>query len=301
MGEIAVSLRERGLDAREVAHFLDRLVFSLFAEDIGLLPESLVTRILEQSRKKPELFPRFTRQLFAAMNEGGTFGADVIKRFNGNLFAADGTLERTRDELDRLYQAARLDWSAIDPSIFGTLFERGMDPDKRSQLGAHYTSRDDIETLVGPVVMKPLRREWREVQEVVANALATGKKHPSEKDRKKVEAKPLGPQQRKKARLEAEIMLRGFHNRLARVQVLDPACGSGNFLYVTLQKLKDLEKEVAVFTLDNRLNREVPLVGPWQLHGIEKNPYAFELAQMTVWIGFLIRGWWFSRQRRWPS
>ncbi len=219
------------------------------------------------------------------MNEGGTFGADVIHRFNGNLFAADGTLELTRDELDRLYQAARLDWSAIDPSIFGTLFERGMDPDKRSQLGAHYTSRDDIETLVEPVVMKPLRREWRDVQAVVANVLETGKKDPSEKQRES--SRPLGPQKLKKARLEAEMMLRRFHNRLANLRVLDPACGSGNFLYVTLQKLKDLEKEVAVFALDNGLTPDVPLVGPWQLHGIEINPYAFELAQMTVWIGYL--------------
>ena len=140
-----------------------------------------------------------------------------------------------------------------------------------------------------PVVTWPLRREWRELQELVANVLATGKKHPSEAEKTKAEAeaKPLGPQKLKKARLEAEMLLRRFHDRLARVQVLDPACGSGNFLYVTLQKLKDLEKEVSVFTLDNGLNPDVPLVGPWQLHGIEINPYAFELAQMTVWIGFL--------------
>jgi type II restriction/modification system DNA methylase subunit YeeA len=219
------------------------------------------------------------------MNEGGFFGIDEIRRFNGNLFETGPVLTLTAPEIDRLYQAARLDWSAVDPSIFGTLFERGMDPAKRSQLGAHYTSREDIETLVEPVVMKPLRREWREVQELVANVLETGKKRPKEKDRSP--AAPLAGPKLKKARREAETLLGHFHQKLAQIHVLDPACGSGNFLYVTLQKLKDLEKEVIVFALDNGLQGRIPLVGPWQLHGIEINPYAFELAQMTVWIGYL--------------
>lgn len=285
IGELAVALRERGLDPRDVAHFLDRVVFSFFAEDIGLLPAMVFSRLLEKSRGRPELFPDFARQLFTAMNEGGFFGIDEIRRFNGNLFETGPVLALTAPEIDRLYQAARLDWSAVDPSIFGTLFERGMDPAKRSQLGAHYTSREDIETLVEPVVMKPLRREWREVQELVANVLATGKKRPKEREREK--ATPLTGPKLKKARREAESLLGHFHQKLAQIHVLDPACGSGNFLYVTLQKLKDLEKEVIVFALDNGLEGRIPLVGPWQLHGIEINPYAFELAQMTVWIGYL--------------
>ena len=271
--------------ASSVAHFLDRVVFSFFAEDIGLLPEMVFTRLLEKSRSRPELFPGFARQLFTAMNEGGFFGVDEIRRFNGNLFETGPVLELTAAELEQLFQAARLDWSAVDPSIFGTLFERGMDPAKRSQLGAHYTSREDIETLVEPVVMKPLRREWREVQELVANVLATGKKKPRDSDRQKA-TRLSGPKLRK-ARREAEILVGHFHQKLAQVHVLDPACGSGNFLYVTLQKLKDLEKEVIVFALENQLQGRIPLVGPWQLHGIEINPYAFELAQMTVWIGYL--------------
>jgi len=285
VGELAIALRERGLDSFEVAHFLDRVVFSLFAEDIGLLPEMVFTRLLERSRSRPELFLGFARQLFTAMNEGGFFGVDEIRRFNGNLFETGPVLELTAEELEQLFQAARLDWSAVDPSIFGTLFERGMDPAKRSQLGAHYTSREDIETLVEPVVMKPLRREWSEVQELVANVLATGKKRPKDEARHK--AAPLSSSKLRKARREAESMVGHFHQRLAQIHVLDPACGSGNFLYVTLQKLKDLEKEVIVFALENQLHGRIPLVGPWQLHGIEINPYAFELAQMTVWIGYL--------------
>jgi hypothetical protein len=282
--EIAVALRDRGLDPLQVARFLDRVVFSLFAEDIGLLPEGLFTRVLDKSRRDPPLFRRFAEQLFAAMAEGGYVGLEEIRHFDGHLFEGTTVLELTAQEIEGLYRVALLDWSAIDPSILGTLFERGLDPGKRSQLGAHYTSREDIETLVEPVVMKPLRREWREVQELVSSLLSTGKKHPKEADR----AKPPPTGRRlKKARDEAQMLLRRFHQGLAHVRVLDPACGSGNFLYVTLQKLKDLEKEVAVFTLDNGLNAEVPLVGPWQLHGIEINPYAFELAQMTVWIGYL--------------
>lgn len=284
VGDLAVALRERGLDPRDVAHFLDRVVFSFFAEDVRLLPEGLVTRLLEQCRPKPESFPERVRALFEAMRSGGYFGVEEIQRFNGNLFEPGPVLALTAGEIERLHRASRLDWSAVDPSVFGTLFERGMDPGKRSQLGAHYTSREDIETLVEPVVMKPLRREWREVQQLVANLLATGKKHPKDADR----AKPPPTGRRlKKAEDEAQIFLRRFHQSLAQIKVLDPACGSGNFLYVTLQKLKDLEKEVILFALEHGFSGEIPLVGPWQLYGIEINPYAFELAQMTVWIGYL--------------
>jgi hypothetical protein len=146
VAELAVALRERGLDPHDVAHFLDRVVFSYFAEDVGLLPGMVVTRLLEQSRAKPASFPARVRGLFQAMKEGGYFGVDEIRRFNGNLFETGPILDLTAAEIEHLYEAARLDWSAVDPSIFGTLFERGMDPGKRSQLGAHYTSREDIET-----------------------------------------------------------------------------------------------------------------------------------------------------------
>jgi len=284
VAELAVALRERGLDPGHVAHFLDRIVFSFFAEDVGLLPEGLVTRLLEQCRYKPESFPERVRALFEAMRSGGYFGVDEIRRFNGNLFETGPALELRGREIGHLLEAARLDWSSVDPSIFGTLFERGMDPAKRSQLGAHYTSREDIETLVEPVVLKPLRRDWREVQQLVANVLATGKKHPTDADREKP---PPSNRTLKKARAEAQILIRHFHQRLAQIKVLDPACGSGNFLYVTLQKLKDLEKEVVLFAMEHDFPGEIPLVGPWQLYGIEINPYAFELAQMTVWIGYL--------------
>lgn len=287
IGDIAQTMRARGLDSHEVAQFLDRIVFALFAEDVNLLPEKIFTRLLRNSEEDPERFAHFVRELFHAMARGGFWGADKIRHFNGNLFTNGTILTPTREELKEIRRAARLDWSAIDPSIFGTLFERGIDPDKRSQLGAHYTSREDIETLVEPVVMQPLRREWDEVRRVVENLLATGKKDPTEKDRAKVPPEGLGGPVLRKARLEADLILRRFWERLGRVKVLDPACGSGNFLYVTLQKLKDLEKEVILYAMDRGYPGFPPLVGPWQLHGIEINAYAFELAQMSVWIGYL--------------
>ena len=284
---IAQTMRARGLDSHEVAQFLDRVVFALFAEDVNLLPDKIFSRLLKNSDDKPEVFARLVRELFHSMAHGGFWGVEVIRHFNGNLFTSGPVLTPTREELKEIRKAAKLDWSAIDPSIFGTLFERGMDPDKRSQLGAHYTSREDIETLVEPVVMQPLRREWAEVRRVVENLLATGKKDPMDKDRAKVPAEGLQGGVLRKARLESDLILRRFWERLGRVHVLDPACGSGNFLYVTLQKLKDLEKEVILWAMSQGFPAFIPHVGPWQLHGIEINPYAFELAQMSVWIGYL--------------
>jgi MmeI, DNA-methyltransferase domain/MmeI, helicase spacer domain/MmeI, N-terminal domain/MmeI, target recognition domain len=296
IGEIAQALREKGSAAEEVAHFLDRLVFCMFAEDVGLLPEKLFSRLVEKSRRDPARFGKLASDLFAVMADGGDFGADTIRRFNGNLFNNSAPVTLTEDEVERIYQAALLDWSAVEPSIFGTLFERGLDPDKRSQIGAHYTSREDIETLIEPVVMQPLRREWDEVRAMVESVLSTGKKHPPEPPLPRGEGRGEGTGRapRKlsgpalaKAHAEADTLVRNFLDRLATVKVLDPACGSGNFLYVTLQKLLDLESEVLRFADERGVGSHFPRVDPRQLYGIEINPYAFDLAQMTVWIGYL--------------
>lgn len=283
LGELAQRLRGRGFEPRQVARFLDRVLFALFAEDIGLLPNDIASKLFDAAKGSPDTFEKLVGELFQRMAEGGHFGVDRIPHVNGSLFDDASTLPLTEDELGLLSSAARLDWSAIDPSIFGTLFERGLDPAKRAQLGAHYTSREDIETLVEPVVMTPLRREWTETKTLVERLLATGRK-----DEGPAPAKPLSGPALKKARHEAEIFALRFLDRLERVRVLDPACGSGNFLYVTLRKLKDLESEVYDFMLDKGLQSPLRVgVGPWQLFGIEINAYAHELAQMTVWIGYL--------------
>ena len=282
---IADSMRARALDSGQVAHFLDRIVFCLFAEDIGLLPDMVFTRIVEKSAADPGRFAKLIGQLFEAMAHGGDFGMETIRHFNGSLFDGQSVLDVTPAEVTRIAEAAQLDWSAVDPSIFGTLFERGLDPAKRSQLGAHFTGRADIEEVVENVVMVPLRREWAETRVTIESLLTTGKKSP-------IAAAKVPPTtgrkpSLKKATGEATSIAHQFLTRLQTVKVLDPACGSGNFLYVTLLKLKDLEKEVILYAMEKELGGFFPMVGPWQLYGIEINPYAFDLAQMTVWIGWL--------------
>ena len=294
IGEIAQHLRDRGEDPHPVARFLDRIVFCMFAEDIGLLQEGIFTGLLEKRRGDPKRLTKLLSQLFDAMAEGGDFGMEEIRHFNGDLFNDATVLELEAEDIERLYQAAQLDWSAVDPSIFGTLFERGLDPAKRSQLGAHYTSREDIEALVEPVVMQPLRREWDEIRQTVRNLLTTGKKKPTGREKR-----APGQATMRKARNEAGAMVNNFLLRLARVKVLDPACGSGNFLYVTLQKLKDLEKEVILHAGEQGLGAFIPFVGPWQVYGIEISPYAHELAQMTIWIGYL--QWTRANGFGWPA
>jgi hypothetical protein len=279
LGDIAFEMRSRGLHAHGVARFLDRIVFCLFSEDVGLLPSEMFSRLVDSSQNDPKKFFAFVGQLFNAMATGGTFGFDSIRHFNGNLFDSTAVVLPTMAEISRIKDAAKLDWDQVDPSIFGTLFERGMDPDKRSQLGAHYTSREDIESVVDPVIMQPLRREWAAVRDEVERKLAAG-------------ASPAPKRTARKTRSTKEDLSPGglilqFLHRLHSVRILDPACGSGNFLYVALQKLKDLEKEVLVFALDKGLGNFLPLVGPWQLYGIEKSEYAFELAQVSIWIGHI--------------
>ena len=272
--EVAASLRARGVASEAAAHFLDRVVFCLFAEDIGLLPDPLFSRLIRVAVTRPTDFPRMAGELFLAMAQGTNFGADPIRHFNGALFEDATALELTRDELRQILAVTGLDWSAVDVSIFGTLFERSMDPAKRAQLGAHYTSRQDIELLIDPVIMQPLRAEWDKIRDAVTKRLTlAGNK------------KQIGAV--RKAKNEGASMVGTYLQKLAQLKVLDPACGSGNFLYVTLQKLKDLEKEVALFAMDQGMGAFLPAVGPWQLYGIEVNPYAYDLAMMTVWIGYL--------------
>ena len=277
---LADLLRAQGAEPHAAAHFLIRLLFCLFAEDIDLLPAGLFARLVRQTRARPDAFAAQLRQLFAAMADGGWFGVDEIKHFNGGLFDDDAILPLDRNGLDLLAGITGLDWSAIEPSIFGTLFERSLDPGKRAQLGAHYTSRADILLIVEPVLMAPLRREWDDVRAKAQDladrrAALMGKGDPTSRGQR--------------TRLENEIrpLLLGFADRLRAVQVLDPACGSGNFLYVALKQLLDLEKAVSRFAGEIGLTPFTPGVSPQQLLGIELNEYAQQLAQATVWIGYL--------------
>jgi restriction-modification enzyme MmeI-like protein len=270
---LATLLRRYGEEPQQIAHFLIRLLFCLFAEDIGLLPNGLFTRLISSTGKRAPLFAEQLRQLFATMATGGFFAMEDIPHFNGRLFENDTVLELDSDALAILAKVSTLDWSSIEPAILGTLFERSIDPAKRSQLGMHYTSKEDILLIVEPVLMTPLRRRWEAVQ---AHA-------------REIAAKRDAASGGQRTRLDTELrtLLTGFAQEIADVQVLDPACGSANFLYVALKQLLDLEKAVITFAGDIGAGTFFPSVSPEQLHGIELNAYAHELAQITIWIGYI--------------
>lgn len=269
---LAQALRSRGHAPQEVAHFVNRLVFCMFAEDVGLLPNDMFTRMLQQARRSPEDFAAMARDLFGAMAAGGRVGFETVAWFNGGLFDSDDALALTRAEIETTLQAAALDWSEIDPSILGTLFERGLDPAKRSQLGAHYTDRDKIMQIIEPVVIRPWLKEWEMARAEIALRLERG-------DVAKTSAT------RTRQRNHAERTLASFLDRLRAFTILDPACGSGNFLYLALHALKDLEHRVQLEAESMGLQRSFPAVGPTNVKGIEINPYAAELARVSVWIG----------------
>lgn len=275
---LADHLQNQGQDPHEIAHFSIRLLFCLFAEDTELLPKDLFTRLVDRGRRNPAAFEVQLRQLFGAMATGGYFGEHDIQHFNGGLFDNDHVLALDAQGIGILQRIAILNWAAIEPSIFGTLFQRSLDPSRRAQLGAHYTSKDDILLIVEPVLMAPLRREWQEIQ-VKAIALAEKRNQAT------------ATQSRNRYHHDLETLIIGFAQKLSAIRVLDPACGSGNFLYVSLQLLLNLWKEVALFAGSVGMTLLLPLPGlspsPEQLFGIEIDPYAHELAQATVWIGYL--------------
>jgi len=261
---LAESLRSRDVPSERAAHFLMRLLFCLFSEDIGLLPDRLFTRLVESNWQRPAEFTKKLRQLFSAMaGEHGAFGEHDIAYFDGGLFSDDEAYDLTTNDLAVLALATALDWSSIEPAIFGTLFERSLDPDKRSQLGAHYTSADDIRLIVEPVLMEPLRRRWNEVRQKAADIVER--------------AKGLQKAGQTKSRKALSELLKGFAAELSAVRVLDPACGSGNFLYVSLKRLLDLEKEVSVFAANNGLSGLLPhpvAARQWLHHRFAPDPSA---------------------------
>ena len=270
---LAELLRNAGHQPHEIAHFLIRLLFCLFAEDVDLLPSNLFSNLVRNLRNRHQIFAAQLGLLFSTMATGGAFGSEEIPHFDGHLFNDSNVLPLDSDELEILNRVSRLDWSGIEPSIFGTLFERSLDPSKRAQLGAHYTSKDDILLIIEPVLMTPLRRSWAEVQDQARELAA-----------RRDEAK--GGQRTRLANQLTQL-LTGFAQEIAEMQVLDPACGSGNFLYVALRQLLDLQKEVIQLAAILDVGYFAPSVSPVQLHGIEINEYAHQLAQATIWIGFI--------------
>jgi hypothetical protein len=278
LAELAKRLEQASHGPEPVAQFLMRCLFTMFAEDVGLLPNDSFKTLLATHRDQPATAMRMLAQLWRDMDSGGFSAvlANDVLQFNGKLFKHPDTLPLDAGHVDLLLDAARADWKHVEPAIFGTLLERALSPGERHKLGAHYTPRAYVERLVLPTVIEPLRKEWGEAQAAAGTLAGEGKAD------------------------AAVAELRRFHKRLCAVRVLDPACGSGNFLYVTLEHLKRLEGEV-LNALDELGYRQAGLaldgeradamagetVDPHNLLGIEINPRAAAIAEVVLWIGYL--------------
>ena len=278
--QLAAAMRSRGEEGQKVAHFLVQCLFCMFAEDEALLPLGVFTDLLRNAGSDADKAARRIEKLFAAMQKkGGDYGDHDIAWFNGGLFKSIDIPALTVADLQALHRAAAdMDWRAIDPTIFGTLFERGLDPTARAPLGAHYTDTGTIAKLIEPLVSEPLAAEWETTRRQIAELApqfgmikARGKKH---------DYRPNDALQRGYA------LLQGFLNRLNAFRVLDPACGSGNFLYLALKALRNIEKRAHVDAVELGLQPELSMqTGPHNILGLEINEFAAELARVTVWIG----------------
>jgi len=274
-GKISDELRKWKVDDMRIARLVTRVMFCMFATDVGLLPRQTFSEIIAVHKKSGDdkAFRKHLSELFAVMNTGGPLLWYDIPYFDGRLFEDnDVPDEITTQEILVLAELDSLNWADVEPSIFGTLFERVLDPKQRKMLGAHYTSRADIELIVEPVLMAPLRREWEEVKAAAEAYLNEAKERGTKEETQQKHLRSL---------------LGGFHKRLTTIRILDPACGSGNFLYVSLALLKALEKEAIAFASLHGVDGITSRVHPRQLYGIEISPYAVELASIVIWIGYL--------------
>ncbi|WP_425617807.1 class I SAM-dependent DNA methyltransferase [Anatilimnocola sp. NA78] len=268
LAALAKLLEKAGHDPGAVAKFLMRCLFTMFAEDVELIPKGSFSELLVSLQEVPENFQAVVEALWHTMNTGGVSPVlrKKILKFNGGLFAESTALPLDRPMLTLLIEAAKSDWADVEPAIFGTLLERALDQRERHKLGAHYTPRAYVERLVMPTVIEPLRDEWKTAYAAAITHAQAGELN------------------------EAQAEVRAFHERLCETRVLDPACGSGNFLYVTLEHMKRLEGEVLNALRefgDKQQVLDIHEVDPHQFLGIELNPRAAAIADLVLWIGYL--------------
>jgi hypothetical protein len=270
LATVARRLEKRGHTAERTSGFLMRLLFTMFAEDSGLIPEKSFTTLLKNQRAAPQHLEHQLTSLWAAMDRGEFSPAlgVPLKRFNGYLFKDRTAIPLDAEELEVLIQAAEHRWTEVEPAIFGTLLERALNPKERAKLGAHYTPRAYVERLVGPTIIEPLRADWAGVRVAASELIDQGKAD------------------------EARRTVETFHTRLAQTRVLDPACGTGNFLYVAMARMKELEGEVLDLLVDlgdDQYLAELTghTITPENFLGIEINPRAAAIAQLVLWIGYL--------------
>ena len=308
LAELAKSLEKDGHDPKVTAGFLQRCLFTMFAEDVELLPKNSFLNLMDKVKDSPEGFPIMLQTLWHDMANGSKFSTvlfNAVPHFNGGLFEDTTALPLRPDQMALLIHAAKSDWSAVEPAIFGTLVERALDPRERHKLGAHYTPRSYVERLIRPALIDPLREEWDAVK--AAASLATEKAAKAEtadvdlaalsvKSLDKSKAADIGKKRREFAKQAAAFheeaigAVRDFHRKICTLRVLDPACGSGNFLYVSLELMKRLEAEVieAFDDLGGDAAFEMASfkIGPRQFLGLELNRRAVAIAQLVLWIGF---------------
>ncbi|MGH6838221.1 MAG: class I SAM-dependent DNA methyltransferase [Methylocella sp.] len=271
LAKVSKHLEDKKYDPETVALFLMRCLFTMFAEDVELLPRDSFREVLKRCKDNPSLFPRLVGQLWEAMDKGGFAYAIErdVRQFNGYLFKTRTVLPLPREEIGELYEAATKDWKLVEPAIFGTLLEQALNPAERKKLGAHYTPRAYVERLVVATILEPLKAEWAIVQ-----AAAEGKR---------TEGDPKG----------AAAEVRNFHTKLCGIRILDPACGTGNFLYVSLELLKRLEGEVLEALASLAGDQEAlhwlqgQTIDPHQFLGLEVNPRAAAITELVLWIGYL--------------
>ncbi|TQI75515.1 type II restriction/modification system DNA methylase subunit YeeA [Bosea sp. AK1] len=261
---------ERAHDPEEVALFLMRCLFTMFAEDVGLIRKDAFKALLRECRDAPDSFLPLVSELWQAMDKGeySTSVRERMKRFNGKLYEDAQVFPLGREEIGELLAAAEHDWKEVEPAIFGTLLEQALDPQERARLGAHYTPRAYVERLVVETVIGPLREDWRAVLGAAQQARDGG------------EAR------------KALALVEDFHETLCTTRILDPACGTGNFLHVSQELMKKLEGEVLDAAGELGRNEELSgfaahQVGPHQFLGMETNRRAVAIADLVLWIGHL--------------
>jgi hypothetical protein len=276
LAELSKRLEKREQNPTKVADFLMRCLFTMFAEDVQLIPEGSFTDFLTRMKERPENFAPSLSGIWMAMDKGGLAGmlgkaGETVLRFNGYLFKDTSAIALNADEIGLLIEASTHKWNHVEPAIFGTLLERALDGKERAKLGAHYTPRAYVERLVIPTIMEPLRADWAGVQAAAGQLIEADKAD------------------------EARAVIEKFHAQLAQTKVLDPACGTGNFLYVALARMKELEGEVIGRLVELEPEGASQYVAELSGHtitpenflGIEINPRAAAIAQLVLWIGYL--------------
>lgn len=270
LAEVSKALEARGFEPRSVAIFLMRCLFTMFVEDAGLIKKDSFKELLDRCAESPRKFPFEMADLWRHMDIGDYSPAigEQLLRFNGKLFKNASALPLIRDEIKLLRNAAGADWRDLEPAIFGSLFEQAINGEERKKLGAHYTPRAYVELVVDATIIEPLTLDWISAQSAADRAVQNNR------------------------RSQAVREIEDFLKKLSLVRVLDPACGTGNFLYVALRRMKQLEGEVLKqlhdIGGDEAVAKVVEIsVKPEQFFGMELNQRAVEIAELVLWIGYL--------------